>query len=87
MSQAEVTVEADVSSLKLDKNVLDGTLYIILKHTGTLPANTVITGTFTITGPNSLQYDTIPPITITLIDASSYQTLPVATALVAPTLS
>ena len=67
--------------------MLDGNLYIILKHTGILPANSIITGTFAITGTNSLQYNTIPSITITLIDPSSYQTLPVATALTAPTLS
>ncbi len=73
--------------MRLDKNVLDGTLYIVLKHSGTLPANSIITGTFDITGPNALQYINIPTITITLIDPSSYQTLPVATALTAPTLS
>lgn len=88
LNSGEVTVESDVSSLKLDKNVLDGTLYIVLKHTiGTLPANSMITGTFTISGPNSAQYSTIPGITITLIDPSSYQILPVATALSAPSLS
>lgn len=86
LSSSELKIDTDSSSIRLDKNVIDGNLYIILKHTGTLPANTIITGTFTIGGTNSAQYNTIPPITITLIDPSSFQTLPVATALIIPTL-
>jgi len=83
-----VALDIDVSSTKLNKNVIDGSLYIILKNTVTsVTSGTVITVTFSVTGVNSNQYNTIPQITITFVDPSAYQTLPVASSLTAPTMS
>lgn len=88
MSQSYVVVDTDLSSLTLSKNVIDGNLYIVLKNNGGSPtAGTVVTVTFTITGTNSAQYNTIPQITLTFVDPTSYQTIPVATSLSAPTLN
>ncbi len=88
-SSSGVTMENDLSSRKLSKIVIDGNLFIILKHSGTntLPVGSSVTVSFTISGANSAQYNTIPSITLTVVDASSYQTLPVATSLTAPTLT
>lgn len=88
-SSSGVTMENDLSSRRLSKSVIDGNLYIILKHSGTntLPVGSSVTVSFTISGANSAQYNTIPSITLTVVDASSYQILPVATSLAAPTLN
>lgn len=87
MNSTFVVVDNDLSSVKLSKNVLDGNLYIVLKHTGgALPIGSTVSVSFTITGANAAQCNTIPSITLTVVDPSSYQTLPVATSLSAPTL-
>ncbi len=83
-----VVLDTDLSSLKLTKAVIDGNLYIILKNNGGSPAvGSLVSVTFSITGTNAAQYNTIPPITLTFVDPSSYQTIPVATSLNAPTLN
>ena len=59
-----------------------------MKHTqATLTAGSSVTASFTITGPNLAYYTTIPQITLTLVDPTTFQTYPTATALTAPTLS
>ncbi len=81
-------LDNDLSSTKLNKNIIDGNLYIVLKHnSGVITSGTVVNVAFTISGVNSNQYNTIPSITLTFVDPSSYQTLPVATSLASPTLS
>ena len=87
MNSSQITVDTDLSSLRLDKSVIDGNLYIVVKHTGSLTAGSTISGTFTISGLNAAQFNTIPSITFTLIDPSAYQSLPVAYAIPAPTLN
>ncbi len=87
-NQTYVVLDTDLSSLKLTKTVIDGNLYIILKNNGGSPAvGSLVSVTFSITGTNAAQYNTIPPITLTFVDPSSYQTIPVATSLNAPTLN
>ena len=89
MSSTAITMDNDLSSRKLSKSVIDGNLYIILKHSGNgaTPVGSSVTVSFTISGANAAQYNTIPSITLTVADASAYQTLPVATSLSAPTLT
>lgn len=89
MSSSVIVMETDLSSRRLSKSVVDGNLYIILKHNGgaTLPVGSSVTVSFAISGSNSAQYNTIPAITLTVVDAAAYQTLPVATSLTAPTLT
>lgn len=88
LNQTYVVLDTDLSSLKLTKTVIDGNLYIILKNNGGSPAvGSLVSVTFSITGTNAAQYNTIPPITLTFVDPSSYQTIPVATSLNAPTLN
>lgn len=83
-----VVLDTDLSSLKLTKTVIDGNLYIILKNNGGSPAvGSLVSVTFSINGTNAAQYNTIPPITLTFVDPSSYRTIPVATSLNAPTLN
>lgn len=73
MSSTSITIESDLSSLKLNRNIKDGTLYIVLKHTGpSLSASSIVTVTFTITGVNAAQYNSIPSITLTLVDPAAY---------------
>lgn len=85
---SNVVVDTDLSSLRLTKTVIDGNLYIILKNNGGSPAvGSLVSITFSITGTNAAQYNTIPSITLTFVDPSSYQTIPVATSLNAPTLN
>lgn len=65
---------------------MDGQLYIIIKHTaGSLVAGNSVTAAFTIS-PNTY-YASIPSITLTLVDPTTFQTFPTATALSAPTLT
>ncbi len=89
MSSSVIVMDNDLTSRKLSKNVIDGNLYIILRHNGgaSLPVGSTVTITFSITGTYAAQYNTIPSITLTVVDASAYQTLPVATSLSAPTLT
>lgn len=87
ISSPIVIIDNDLTSRKLSKNVQDGNLYIVLKHTGgSLPVGSVVNVAFTITGTDAVQYNTIPSVTLTVVDAASYQTLPVATSLTAPVL-
>jgi hypothetical protein len=89
MNSSAVTLDNDLSSIKLSKTVIDGNLYIILKHNGagSLPVGGSVLVTFSISGSNFAQYNTIPSITLTVVDASAYQTLPVATSVSAPVLT
>jgi hypothetical protein len=88
LSSTIISVDSDLSSIKLSKNVIDGNLYIILKHNGgNLAVGSSVTVSFTILGTYAVYYNTIPSITLTVVDPASYQTLPVATSLTAPTLS
>ena len=80
-------MNSDLSSITLNKNVLDGNLYFIVQHSGSLAAGSPLTASFTISGADSSQFATIPSITITLVSPTSYQSLPVATALVSPSLT
>lgn len=83
---SEFSVDS-LSSRTLKSTSKDGQLYIIIKHTpGTLISGSSITVVFTITGANSAYYATITSIMLTLIDATTFQTFPTATPLVAPTL-
>jgi hypothetical protein len=85
---SEFAVNHDLSSLILTSSSLDGQIYIIIQHTqNTLVAGNSITAVFTITGPSSTYYSTITSITLTLVDSTTFQTFPTATALGAPTLS
>lgn len=59
-----------------------------MQHTAnTLVAGNSVTASFTISGPNSAYYATIPSITLTLVDPTTFQTFPTATALASPSLS
>ena len=59
-----------------------------MKHNGgNLPVGSTVTVSFTISGAYAVHYNTIPSITLTVVDPASYQTLPVATSLTAPTLN
>lgn len=46
-----------------------------------------MTATFAITGSNSAMYNIIPSISLTFVDPTTYNNIPVATSLTAPTLS
>lgn len=66
----------------------DGQLYIVIKHTtGSLTIGSTINVVFTITGPDSVYYQTIPSITLTLISPTSFQAFPSATSLSPPILN
>lgn len=90
-STGQFSVNTDLSNLILKSSSVDGQLYIIIKHTaplsGSLVAGNSVTATITITGTSSAFYATIPAITLTLVDATTFQTFPTGTALTAPTLS
>ncbi len=64
---------------------LDGQVYLVIKHTqNLLVAGTSVTVTIT---PSDLTYFAVlPTISLTLVDATTYQTHPTATALTAPVL-
>lgn len=86
-ASTELKMNTDLSSRTLNTNVLDGNLYFIVQHSGILPVGTAFTASFSIAGANYLRFATIPPITITLVNPTSYQSLPVATVLVSPSLN
>lgn len=82
----------DVSSLILTSTSVDGQIYIKIRHTqAALVAGNSVTVSFTIkvtgTATISPYYATIPSITLTLVDPTTFQTVPTGTALSAPTLS
>lgn len=88
MNSSIISLDSDLSSTRLNKNVIDGNLYIILKHNGgNLAVGSSVTVSFTISGTYAVNYNTIPGITLTVVDPASYQTLPVATSLAAPVLN
>jgi hypothetical protein len=85
---SEFSVNNDLSSLLLTSASVDGQIYIIVKHrAGSLVAGSSVTGVFNITGPNSAFYANIPSITLTLVDSTTFQTFPTATAPASPTLN
>ena len=85
---SEFSVNRDLSSLVLTSASVDGQIYIIVKHTaGSLVSGNSVTAVFTITGTNNAYYSTIPSITLTLVDPTTFQTFPTATALASPTLN
>jgi hypothetical protein len=72
----------------LSSTSVDGQLYFVLQHTqGSLVAGNSVTATITITGPNSAYFAAIPAFTLTLVDATTFQTYPTGTALSTPSLS
>ena len=88
-TNAEVQLDTDLSSLTLSPSSNDGELYIILRHSnsGGLSIGSTVTISFVISGDDATYYDTISPITITIVDPATYSTMPVALALSSPTLS
>ena len=88
---SQFSVDTDRSTLLLSSTTVDGQLYFILKHTvpasGSLVAGNSVTATISITGTNSAYYATIPSFTLTLVDATTFQTFPTGTALSTPSLS
>ena len=90
-SSSQFSVNTDLSNLQLTSSTVDGQLYIIVKHvvpgSGSLVAGNSVTATISITGTNSAFYALIPTFTLTLVDATTFQTFPTGTALTAPTLS
>ena len=87
----QFSVNTDLSNLVLFSTTVDGQLYFVIKHTqpasGSLVAGNSVTATITITGVNSAFYAAIPSFTLTLVDATTFQTFPSGTALSAPSLS
>ena len=87
----QFSVDNDRSTLALTSSSVDGQLYFILKHTvptsGSLVAGNSVTATITITGTDSAYFAAIPAFTLTLVDATTFQTFPTGTALSTPTLS
>lgn len=88
---SQFSVNTDLSNLQLTSSSVDGQLYLIVKHivpgSGSLVAGNSVTVTITITGTNAAFYSAIPSFTLTLVDATTFQTFPTGTALSAPTLS
>ena len=87
---SQFEVNTDLSTLMLQSTSVDGKLYFVLKHvtpaSGSLVAGNSVTATISITGTNSAFYAAIPSFTLTLVDATTFQTYPTGTALSAPTL-
>lgn len=80
---SEFSVEADKSTASLTSSSLDGQVYIVIKHTqGALVAGNSVT--VTITPSDTTYFTALPPISLTLVDATTFQTHPTATALTAP---
>jgi hypothetical protein len=74
--------------VQLSSTTVDGRIFFIFYHTvSSLVAGNSITVNFVISGPNAAYYNPITAITLTLVDATTFQTYPTATALSAPTLS
>lgn len=87
-SSGEVSINPSLSSIVLKPSLKDGQLYIVAKHTlGSLAVGAIVTVTFTITGPQAAYYDTIPSVSLSIVDSAPFQTLPTATALSTPSRS
>lgn len=87
-SSGEFSINADRSTQKLSSATVDGKMYFIAQHTlGSLVAGNSVTVTFTVSGPSNTSYAVIAPVTLTLVDPTTFQTYPTATALSAPVLS
>lgn len=88
---SQFSVNTDLSTMSLSSSSLDGRLYFIIRHTqpssGSLVAGNSVTATISIGGTNSIYYASIPSITLTLVDPTTFQTFPTGTALSSPTLS
>lgn len=88
---SQFSVNTDLSTMSLSSSSLDGRLYFIIRHTqpssGSLVAGNSVTATISIGGTNSMYYASIPSITLTLVDPTTFQTFPTGTALSSPTLS
>lgn len=72
--------------MNLNSSRLDGKLYIVVRHKNPALTSGTILMSFTIGGTNAASYQTIPPVTLTVVSSTSYQILPSATTLSAPTL-
>lgn len=87
----QFTVDNDRSTLSLSSSTVDGKLYFIFKHTvpgsGSLVAGNSVTATISISGTDSAYFAAIAPFTLTLVDATTFQTFPTGQALSAPSLS
>jgi hypothetical protein len=69
----------DLTNPSLTSQSLDGLHYLVITHTpGTLPVNTAIPVTFTITGPQSLYYSSIPSITLVSNNINTSTVIPIA---------
>lgn len=85
---SEFSVHTDLSTSMLTKDSDDGQIYFVFRHTaGSLIAGNSVTADFTISGTDSAHYAAIASVTLTLLDAATFQTVPTATALSSPTLS
>lgn len=63
-------------------------MYIVIRHISpSLTSASVVTVTLTITGPNAGSYNAIPPVTLTVLNPTSFQVIPSATSLSKPTLN
>jgi len=83
-----ISMNNDLSSIRLSSTSIDGQLYFVFQHRlGSLVAGNTVTVSFTITGPNSASYMTIPSITLTLISTATFSNAPTATGLAAPILT
>lgn len=63
-------------------------MYIVIKHTaGVLPVGTTVNATIAVVGASAPYYGTVASIQLTIVDPTTFQTFPTATALSAPTQS
>ena len=87
----QFSVNTDLSNMVLFSTSADGKLYFVVRHSipasGSLVAGNSVIATISITGVNSAFYAAIPTFTLTLVDATTFQTFPTGNALSAPTLS
>lgn len=87
-SNAEITMDTSLSSVVLRPSIQDGQLYVVAKHQYVaLNVGGSVTLSFTISGSEAAYYDTIPSVTLSIIDPAPFQTIPTATSLSSPTLS
>ena len=85
---SEFLLNSALSTVQLSSSSVDGKIYLIFFHTvNALVAGNSVTVNFVISGPSAVYYSPITPITLTLVDATTFQSYPTATGLSAPTLS